>query len=250
MNTDVEDPELAERLQAAAPAASGRLDHRMLQRTGRRRRALRRSSMTVGAVVGAAALIVAVPAVLPDSPPRSVGVTDPEGGGCPPSIVDAWACVEEDRPVAPEPDLAVVDGVGTAHAEPIRLAETRGRVVVISMVAGWCAPCVSQQTALNTVEDEQRGDVVFLAVSVLSSIDLSRQFAQEAQVGHPMLLDPDATYLTRLHQALGTDEWNEENPVIPQTFVLDPSGRIAARTSGRASVEGLGAAISYASGTG
>jgi cytochrome c biogenesis protein CcmG/thiol:disulfide interchange protein DsbE len=122
-------------------------------------------------------------------------------------IRDALAAGE--RPQAPEltlPVLVAGDGLGPVGA-PVSLADLRGRTVVVNLWASWCTPCETEAPVLDEVARHYRArgddDVVVLGIDVRDVTD----------------------------DALGF--WDEfELTGVPETYVIDPQGRIAYRQIG------------------
>ncbi|MDE2007049.1 MAG: TlpA family protein disulfide reductase [Rhodospirillales bacterium] len=117
-------------------------------------------------------------------------------------------------PPLPAPDLVFHDGAG----KPVTLAAYRGRGVVLNLWATWCAPCVAEMPALDTLATALAGSrIAVLAVSTdLGGADVVRRFyAAHHITALPLLLDPDSTAATAL-----------KVEGVPATFLIDPEGRI------------------------
>lgn len=99
--------------------------------------------------------------------------------------------------------------VGTASA--------RGRVIVVSVWAPWCRPCVDE---LPRVEREiwQRfkPQVDVLGLALGETAPKVRDYNRAAGLTFPLVPDPDA----KIARLFGAEH------SIPQTFVIDHSGRI------------------------
>lgn len=121
-----------------------------------------------------------------------------------------------DRPTAPE--LNLEDLQGKNH----RLAEYRGRVVVVNFWATWCPPCRAEMPSLQRAwEQTQDEGIVWLAVDVGEEEEQVFAFSGAHDYRFPILLDRDASVLSR---------WPVKG--MPTTLVVDSQGRIAYRAIG------------------
>lgn len=103
-----------------------------------------------------------------------------------------------------------------------RLADYRGKVVVLNFWATWCPPCryemPSMERAYKKVQDE---GIVLLAINVGESEDEIFEFTGRYPVTFPLLLDSDGAVIRR-YGVIG----------LPTTFVIDPRGRVTHRAVG------------------
>ena len=121
-----------------------------------------------------------------------------------------------DRPLAPEFVLDDMDG--TVY----RLADLRGRVVIVNFWATWCPPCREEMPSMQRVWEQVEGEgILILAINVGEDEDTIFQFTANYPVEFPLLLDRASSV---------TEAW----PVIglPTSFVIDPQGRLAFRAIG------------------
>jgi cytochrome c biogenesis protein CcmG, thiol:disulfide interchange protein DsbE len=113
--------------------------------------------------------------------------------------------------VAPEFSLEQV-----AAAESLRLADLRGRIVVLDFWATWCAPCLQQMPELVTLARRHAPEVVVIGIVHRDSREATMDWLgrnETAPLIH--LFDSGA----RIGQEYGV-RW------IPATFVLDRDGRV------------------------
>jgi len=125
-------------------------------------------------------------------------------------------------PPADPPDGVFVTQDGTSH----RLAEFKGRGMVVNLWATWCAPCVAEMPSLQTLSKALAP--LDIAVLPLSSDRGGAEAVQAWYQAHgitalPVLLDPKGA-LARAFNARG----------IPTTVVINQNGQAVARLEGAA----------------
>jgi cytochrome c biogenesis protein CcmG, thiol:disulfide interchange protein DsbE len=139
------------------------------------------------------------------------------------SIQDALD--EGKRPDAPAfsaPVLIAADGLGPVGSD-VSLDDLRGRTVVLNFWASWCEPCEREAPILSQVARRYRGsgDAVVLGMDVQDLSEKALGFAREFGIAYPSLREAgESAY--RDYQLTG----------VPETFVIDPEGRIALRAVG------------------
>lgn len=123
---------------------------------------------------------------------------------------------------APPFALAVLDA---STAEPIRLADHAGEVVVLNFWASWCLACRSEHEALSTVAERYAGrGVHFYGVLYNDTPENARRWiAEMGGQSYPTLLDPGS--LTAIDYGLYG---------VPETFFIGPDGRVAYKQIGPA----------------
>jgi peroxiredoxin len=115
-------------------------------------------------------------------------------------------------PQAAAPDFTL----RTLGGPNLRLAEQRGRVVMVNFWATWCGPCKQEMPQLNRLYDKYR-DAGFLLLGVNIDEDPARAAAVAARLDlrFPVLLDADKS-VSRAYD-LGT---------MPSTVLIDRDGRV------------------------
>lgn len=119
----------------------------------------------------------------------------------------------------------------TGYGEPKSLQDYKGLGLVINFWATWCAPCVREMPALNTLQKEQ-GDAMTMAVLPIS---LDRGGARATDPFYemnnldalPVLIDNKR----KMAQAIGVSN-------LPTTLIIDRSGREVGRFLGEAHWDG------------
>ncbi len=169
---------------------------------------------TVAAAVGGAVVLGVLLLLV-------VGLANKDAIGT--SIQDALAA--GDRPDAPSitlPVLVAGDGIGPAGAR-VSTDDLRGKTVVLNFWASWCEPCEAEAPVLEAVARRYRGeaDVVVLGVDVQDLRGEALEFVRRNGITYPTLRD-------------GEDGAKNayQVPALPETFVIDPDGRIALKIRG------------------
>jgi thiol-disulfide isomerase/thioredoxin len=116
------------------------------------------------------------------------------------------------------------------------LDSMRGRWVILNFWATWCAPCVDEMPALQTIASERSGQLALFGINMRESADDIRKFMGRYHVNFPMLLNPDDTMAASYSLDLG----------IPQTVIVSPQGMVVWHQFGaidlgsfRATLDGL-----------
>ena len=124
-----------------------------------------------------------------------------------------------ERPPAPALALPVLGGEGRRS-----LADLRGEVVVLNFWASWCDPCREEAGVLERAHRRlQAGDAgSVLGVTFRDATPASRRFVREHGLTYPSVRDVDG----ELAEDFGTRR-------LPETFVIDRDGRVAAVVRGQ-----------------
>ncbi len=120
--------------------------------------------------------------------------------------------------VAAAPPLDLKDVSGVRH----RLADYRGKVVLVNFWATWCEPCVTELPAIERLRAALANEpFVVLAVQMGGSARTAQDTAEKLGLRFPLLLDRDSAV---------TAAWGVV--VLPTTFVIAPGGEVAFREVG------------------
>ena len=107
------------------------------------------------------------------------------------------------------PDFTVSDGRST-----VRLANYRGKVVLVNFWATWCGPCVQEMPSLLALH-RQLPDVAILAISVDEDANAYTNFIARRHIDLITVRDPQQKAATLFHSEM----W-------PETYVIDRQGVI------------------------
>ena len=126
----------------------------------------------------------------------------------------------------PAPNFALPD----AHGNTVKLADFKGKVVMLDFWATWCGPCKIEIPWFIEFQRKYK-DKGFTVIGV--SMDEGgwqtvRPFVEEFKMNYPVLIGNDETA-----QSYGGVD------VLPTTFIIDKQGRIVATHMGLTSRDEL-----------
>ncbi|MGH7770468.1 MAG: TlpA family protein disulfide reductase [Candidatus Binatia bacterium] len=114
------------------------------------------------------------------------------------------------------------------NGEKVSLSDLRGKVVFVNFWASWCPPCLAEAKELEATWRELKDrDVVFVGVQIQDAEANGRKFVEEFNITYPNGLDPSGRI------AIDYGVWG-----IPESFFIDPEGRITYKHVG-----GVGPAV-------
>ena len=115
----------------------------------------------------------------------------------------------------------------------LSLTAYRGHVVVMNFWASWCTVCRQEAPAFSVVARRSRtAGVRFIGVDVGDSATSAEAFTRDHRIDYPSLFDPGDQIPLRFNKIIPIQ-------ALPSTLVISPSGRIAGRIIGAASVSNL-----------
>ena len=113
----------------------------------------------------------------------------------------------------PAPDFELTALTG----ETVRLSQFNGQPVLLSLGATWCPGCRAEAPVLEELH-QAHPEIVILMVDSKESPEIVRQFAEEFDITHPILLDRDGA-VGDLYQVFA----------IPTVLFIDTGGVIRAK---------------------
>lgn len=134
------------------------------------------------------------------------------------------------RTPAPDFTLPVLSGAPglPSVGAPLRLADLRGRVVVLNIWASWCDSCRDEAPILEALWRRHRArGVVVLGINVRDLRDRAVDFQRTYGMTFPSVRDGNGDVMAR-YGATG----------VPETFIIDRAGRVAAVIRGQLTTRG------------
>jgi thiol-disulfide isomerase/thioredoxin len=119
--------------------------------------------------------------------------------------------------LAPDVTLTLLDG------SSLRLADLRGKVVVVNFWASWCAPCREESPTLQAFSQEAGDDVAVVGVGVRTDVDAdARAFVERYKLTYPIGRDTatDQPGVGPIEAAFGIPS------AYPATIFIAPDGRV------------------------
>jgi cytochrome c biogenesis protein CcmG, thiol:disulfide interchange protein DsbE len=125
--------------------------------------------------------------------------------------------------VAPDFTLTDLDG------RPVRLADLRGRPVIVNFWASWCGPCIEEFPLLRDAALAHADDgLAIVGIVYHDRVEAARAFMDRHGGTWPAAMDPGDT-VANAYGMLGP----------PQTYFIGRDGRVVARQIGQISAASL-----------
>jgi thiol-disulfide isomerase/thioredoxin len=120
---------------------------------------------------------------------------------------------------------AVLDKLKLTGGKPLKLADFRGRYVLVNLWATWCGPCINELPELARLQKKLPQDrITVVPVDVLEKLDTAKleEFLKMHQAdGLPVFIDRDRA----TQRGFIANE-------LPLTVLIDAEGREVARAAG------------------
>jgi peroxiredoxin len=131
----------------------------------------------------------------------------------------------ENAAPVPAGDVASAFDLEDAYSgQTVSLASLKGKVIFLNLWATWCGPCREEMPSMETLFDEFKGnnDFVMLAVSEdTKGKSAVLPYVEKNGYHFRILLDPE----NKVGDSYGVSG-------VPETFIIDRSGRIVAHHMG------------------
>jgi cytochrome c biogenesis protein CcmG/thiol:disulfide interchange protein DsbE len=142
-------------------------------------------------------------------------------------LLVAWGAILLARP-APDGVARIGDPapgfvLNDLDGNPVRLADLRGRPVIVNFWASWCIPCVEEFPVLAKAAKAHQGEgLAVVGIVYRDQSDPAREFMDRMAATWPALMDPGDTVASRFG-VIGA----------PDTFFIDRDGTLVSRQIGQ-----------------
>ncbi len=146
------------------------------------------------------------------------------------ALIVVFAVSERDRRGPPVPDFAPEFAGETLDGGEFDMAAQRGRWVVVNFFSTWCVQCVVEHPELVAFHDRYRGDPNIRLVSVVfrDEVEVISRFFAERGGDWPVVISNTG----RIAIDFGVT-------AVPETYLVDPLGRVVSKFTGGVTLAGL-----------
>jgi peroxiredoxin len=146
-------------------------------------------------------------------------------------VAAAWVGRERYKAIAmgsAAPDFGAMDLEGN----PVRLADYRGKVVLVNIWATWCPPCREEMPSMQRLyETVASPDFEILAVSIDARAGENDAFGRPGGDLRAFAEEMGLTF-TILHDPPGRIQQTYQTTGVPETFLVGRDGRIYKKVAG------------------
>ena len=114
----------------------------------------------------------------------------------------------------------------TPKGETLKLADFRGKPLVLNFWATWCPPCREEMPELSKMQDEYKNQNLVIIGLSTEDLDTTKNFIAEHPVSYPVLAG-DMQAMT-FAESLGNNQ-----SILPYTVVIDEKGQLVKAFFGR-----------------
>lgn len=115
------------------------------------------------------------------------------------------------------------------HGADVRLADLKGRPIILNFWATWCGPCKVEIPALNELAEQYKAQqLTILGISVDDTPEDLKAFAAEYKINYPVIVGRDQSRLQDVYDSV---------MMIPVTWYIRPDGTVFLKHKGPATRE-------------
>ena len=117
----------------------------------------------------------------------------------------------------------------------LQLTSLRGKAIVLNFWASWCYPCNKEAPALESAAQQWAGKAAVVGVDVRDATGDAQKFLHQHHISYPAVHDNhDSMWPT----------WGLTG--VPETFFIDPNGRVVGHVAGQITAADLRTGIERA----
>src|SRR5215471_12761297 len=146
------------------------------------------------------------------------------------SVAALFVCMLAKPALAQQPTIRLVRNPDPAPAfqldmldgKPLRVADYKGKVILLNFWATWCGPCRAEIPDLVGLQNKYKDQLQIIGLVVDDDDrEAIRKFVEKFRINYPV--------------AIATDELRNDYggiPALPTSFILDAEGRVVQRHEG------------------
>jgi len=133
---------------------------------------------------------------------------------------------------SPDGRNGMVDFSWVENGQEKKLSDFKGKVILVNFWATWCPPCRKELPALSQISTELKGkDFVLIGVSVDDNQQVLDNFLKSNTLSYTVVHEPNELLAKYMSSA------NQDQNVVPQSYILDKNGKVAETILGSRSKE-------------
>lgn len=129
-------------------------------------------------------------------------------------VNDKWAMRTSTLDLEPG-KLAPAFTLKDATGKQVTLQNYRGKIVFLTFWASWCELCLPELMALQSIFDENKDNIMVLAVNIDAEPRKLFDLSQAKHIAFPLLIDKQGKVAQRYHLR-----------AVPELWVIDQAGYI------------------------
>ncbi len=140
------------------------------------------------------------------------------------ALLAGQAVAEDDQDLTPIPNkpMAPAFDLKDPQSQSQRLADYRGKPVILNFWATWCPPCREEMPSMQRAHQTLSGEgIAVIAINVGDDAAAIGEFLAQTPVDFPLPMDPES----RVAQSYPLKG-------LPTTYVIDPQGRLVYAAEG------------------
>jgi peroxiredoxin len=115
----------------------------------------------------------------------------------------------------------MVDFTWNENGKDVKLSDYKGKVILVNFWATWCPPCKKELPSLSAIASEFKNkDFKMVGVSVDDNQSVLNTYLQSNSLSYTIVHEPDQLVQKYM------DVTGQRDNVIPQSYIIDKSGKV------------------------